>query len=124
MLRCLAILLLLTAFTAQTFHQAVIVLGYYVNTAAFEARCVNKQAPQMKCKGKCQMAKKLQEEEKNDRQAPQRRMEQQTETLSAEHFFAVVHPRPFSINRLFHPVTCEGLPAPPAPAIFHPPSLV
>jgi hypothetical protein len=122
MLRCLAILLLLTAFTAQTFHQAVIVLDYYVNTAAFAARCVNKQAPQMKCKGKCQMAKKLQEEEKKDQQAPERRMEQPTQTLSAEHFFAASQPPLYVLKRLSHPVTREALPMAPAPAIFHPPA--
>lgn len=124
MLRFLAILLLLTAFAAQTFHRAVIVLDYYVNTAAFEAKCVNKQVPQMKCKGKCQVAKKLQEEEKKEQQAPERRLENKTETLWAEHNFAGVQPPSFSIKRLSQPVTRDELPAPPVPAVFHPPAQV
>ena len=122
MLRILSILLLLTAFAAQTFQQAVIVLDYYVNTAAFAARCVNKEAPQMKCKGKCQMVKKLQEEQKKDQQVPERRLENKTETLLADHFFAVPQPSLYVLKRLSHPVTRQGLPTPPPPAIFHPPA--
>jgi hypothetical protein len=49
-------------------NRAVIVGGYY--TAAYAKACENKARPEMKCGGRCQMMKKLKDEEKNEQQAP------------------------------------------------------
>lgn len=41
----------------------------------------------MHCNGKCQMMKKLQEEEKKDSQAPERKSEYKADVLSSRSFF-------------------------------------
>ncbi len=57
---------MLAAFAAQTFSMCLIVPDYYSNKTAFVKKCENKARPQLLCKGKCQMLKKLKEEEKKD----------------------------------------------------------
>ncbi|HEY1114372.1 MAG TPA: hypothetical protein VGE66_12455 [Chitinophagaceae bacterium] len=124
MLRRLTILVLLVAFAAQTFQQAAIVLDYYVRTAAYEKACVNKARPQLRCKGKCQMAKKMAEEEQKSQQAPQMKLEKPGETLSSESFFTLAPlPVPASLP-LHYPVLNAGAPVAQTHAIFHPPALV
>jgi len=46
---------MLGVFFAQTFSNAVIVAGYYVNTGAYAKNCENKDKPWMHCNGKYQM---------------------------------------------------------------------
>ena len=58
-------------------------LDYYTNTAAFAKNCVNKSRPKMHCNGKCQMMKKLLEEEKKDQQMPERKFEKKIEIICA-----------------------------------------
>jgi hypothetical protein len=80
-------ILLLLAFAIQTFSGGFVVLNYYTNTAAFAKNCVNKAKPKMHCNGKCQMMKKMQEEEKKDQQLPERKFENKIEVLSSKSFF-------------------------------------
>ncbi|MEY2916790.1 MAG: hypothetical protein RIS73_504 [Bacteroidota bacterium] len=81
-------ILLLLAFAIQTFSGGFVVLNYYTNTAAFAKNCVNKAKPKMHCNGKCQMMKKLkEEEEKKDQQLPERKVENKIEVLSSKSFF-------------------------------------
>jgi hypothetical protein len=81
-------ILLLLAFAIQTFSGGFVVLNYYTNTAAFAKNCVNKARPKMHCNGKCQMMKKLkEEEEKKDQQLPERKVENKIEVLSSKSFF-------------------------------------
>jgi hypothetical protein len=124
MFRFVAILLLLGAFTAQTFYQAVMVLDYYLRTAAYEKVCENKARPELHCKGKCQVARKLKEEEKKDRQAPLRKLEQKADTLSSETFFMVASLLSLPALRHPYPVLNTGAPPAQAYAIFHPPALI
>ncbi len=79
----------LLIFAANVFNRAVIVFDYYANTTSFAKSCENKARPMMHCNGKCQMMKKLQEEEKKDQQSPERKSENKAETtLSTKSFFA------------------------------------
>lgn len=80
-------ILLLLAFAIQTFSDGIVLLNYYTNTAAFAKNCVNKARPKMHCNGKCQMMKKMQEEEKKDQQIPERKFENKIEVLSSKSFF-------------------------------------
>lgn len=86
MLRHLTAILFFLAFAAQTFNSAVVVLDYYGNTAAYAQNCENKAKPAMQCKGKCQMMKKLQQEEEKNRQMPERKSENKVEILFASSF--------------------------------------
>lgn len=69
------------------FCKAAIVLNYYTNTTAFAKKCENKASPQMHCNGKCQMMKKLKQEEKKDGEDPERKIENKNEVLSCRSFF-------------------------------------
>jgi hypothetical protein len=90
MLRHLFTILLLASFSAQTFQQALILLDYTVNTSAFAKNCENKERPVLKCKGKCQMMKKIQEEEEKNQQNPERKLENKSEVvLSSKSFYPV-----------------------------------
>ena len=81
MLKQIATFLLLTAFAVQTFNRAVIVFNYYTNTASFAKNCENKAKPMLHCNGRCQMLKKLKQEENKDKQNPERRSENKDEVL-------------------------------------------
>ncbi len=87
MFKPVAAILLIIAFIAQTFSGGLVMLNYYTNTAAFAKNCENKARPKMHCNGKCQMMKKLKQEEKQDQQNPERKLENKTEVLSSKSFY-------------------------------------
>ena len=74
------------AFLGQTFNRAVIVSSSYTNSAAYAKNCVNKAKPMLHCNGKCQMLKKMKQEENNDKQNPERRGNPD-EVLSSKSYF-------------------------------------
>lgn len=124
MFRYITAIFLLAAFAAQTFQQGLIVLGYYTNTASFARNCENKARPMMHCNGKCQMMKKLREEEKKGEQAPERKLVNNAEVLSSRSYFAVL---PLPVRQLLTPVRSSCvyfLPQSDPPCIFHPPAIV
>ena len=81
--------LLILAFTASTFCRTVIVLDYYANTTAYAKACINTARLAMHCNGKCQMMKKLDQEEKNDQDNLERKSENKNEIQPANSFFTV-----------------------------------
>lgn len=124
MFRYIIVILLLSAFAAQTFEQGFIVLSYYTNASLFARNCENKARPKMHCNGKCQMMKKLQEEEKKSQQVPERKLVNKVEVLSSKTYFAVlpapgVHPLS-SFNNAYAPFFPQDY----AACIFHPPATV
>jgi hypothetical protein len=72
--RRLTAFIFIAAFLAQTFSRSFIIADYYADTAKYARNCVNKAKPKMNCNGKCQMMKKLQEEEKKDQENPDRKL--------------------------------------------------
>lgn len=63
-----ATILLMFLLLVQTFSKGVWELNYQLNKAyVTENLCVNKSRPQLHCNGKCQLAKKLAEEENNSK---------------------------------------------------------
>ncbi|HTL10240.1 MAG TPA: hypothetical protein VL307_18325 [Chitinophagaceae bacterium] len=99
-------------------------LDYYTNTAAFAKNCENKARPMMHCNGKCQMMKKLKEEEKKEQQAPERKNSHKIEIVSSKSFFTSFVFADFStlqpIFSFYHFPFSTGF----YPDIFHPPGLV
>ncbi len=67
--QCSAVVLLVS-FMAQVLSSPFIVFDYYVNTAAYEKKCINKAKPELHCNGKCQMAKELKQQEEREQQHP------------------------------------------------------
>lgn len=99
---------LFAAFILQCFSKNLIVADYYLNTGAYAKNCVNKSKPQLRCKGKCQMMKKLREEQKREEQQSERKYENKSEDpLSSNSFFASFTD-PFilvSISQNIYPLT-------------------
>ena len=87
MFKQVAAIFLIIAFTTQTFSGGFVMLNYYSNTAAFAKNCENKARPKMHCNGKCQMMKKLQQEEKQDQQNSERKSENKIDILSSKSFY-------------------------------------
>lgn len=122
----LAALIFLAAFLTQTFSKAFVFADYYTNTAAYAKKCINKTKPALKCHGKCQMMKKLAQEEKQDEENPERKAESKNEVLlSSKSFFAVVTlpatELVSSVKLISHP---DGKSTDRYCEIFHPPQLV
>jgi len=120
MLRQIAATILLLAFSVQTFSNPLIMLGYYANTAAYAKNCENKARPKMHCNGKCQLMKKMQQEEKKDQQYPERKTEGKAEVLSSKSFFASLVIPVLILKELFvNPQTDR--PVDRTLSVFHPP---
>ena len=115
-----ATILLLLAFAAQIFSKAFIVAGYYANTAAYAKNCENKAMPKMHCNGKCQMMKKLKQEENKDKQNPERKLDSKDEVLSSKSFYALV-PFKFIPLKKEYPSLSTGSAIEMPRSIFHPP---
>ncbi|MGG9964774.1 hypothetical protein [Ferruginibacter sp. SUN106] len=121
MFKQIAAIFLIIAFTAQTFSGGFVMLNYYSNTAAFAKNCENKARPKMHCNGKCQMMKKLQQEEKQDQQNPERKSDNKIEVLSSKSFF-------YSTTTIFSVIAFKAVPVEKdypikdiAYSFFHPP---
>ena len=76
----------------QTFYRAIIVFDYKTHTEFYAKKCENKAKPKLKCNGKCQMMKKLKQEDKKDRENPDRKAENKNEisVLSSRSFIASI----------------------------------
>jgi hypothetical protein len=72
--QCAAFLLLL-ALLGQTFSSGVIVADFYANQDAIARNlCVNRDKPQMHCNGRCQLCKRLAQDNNNqDKNTPERK---------------------------------------------------
>ena len=122
MFRFSVILVLLVAFTAQSFQRSLIMLQYYSNTAAFAEKCENKARPQMQCHGKCQMVKKIAAAEKQQQQTPDKNLNNKVETLSfASYFCTAPSITSATITASFPPYSC-GAAVDLAYPVFHPPA--
>lgn len=81
MVKQITVIVLLCAFAIQSFNRTVIVVNYYTNTNSFAKNCINKAKPKLHCNGKCQLIKKLKQEENKDKQNPERRNDNKDEVL-------------------------------------------
>ncbi len=116
--------ILIMAFLGQTFNQGFYHLGYLINKADYEKNCVNKARPMLHCNGKCQLMKKIAEEEKKQRRdAPELKLAKSEVISSRSSFLLGIDNLDFA-NRPFYPVfnnrTTVDMPA----RVFHPPALV
>jgi len=92
MFRKITATILLMAFISQTFASPFIMLDYFVNTAAYAKNCINKAKPKLQCKGKCQVMKKMQEEEQKEQQNSGRKADVKVQVLSSKSFFCNIQP--------------------------------
>ncbi|MBZ4192594.1 hypothetical protein [Niabella beijingensis] len=124
MQKIIAVILFL-AFVGQSFSQGIFYLDYLVQKKAYMERCVNKARPKMHCDGKCQLMKKIEEQEKKERgQAPELKLAAKAEVLSSRNAFLLsLEVLPQKENRQFFAAD-SNVPVNYASAIFHPPSTI
>lgn len=115
-------LVLLIAFMVQAFSKIFIVIDYNINTAAYEAKCINKANLTLKCKGKCQMMKAIEHESQKEQQYPDRRGENKYDiTISDQNYFPNTHQKiNFSTDFIF-PEYQPDMIREATLSIFHPP---
>lgn len=75
MLKLIATRILLLAFAVQTFYSGGLIAHYYLNSTQYLQNCVNKAKPVLRCSGKCQLAKKMQQQPGNGNAVPERKAE-------------------------------------------------
>jgi hypothetical protein len=124
MLRYITAIFLLGAFDAQTFDKAVMMLDYYANRAVFAKNCENKAIPNLHCNGKCQMMKKIKEEQKRDQQNPERKAEHKDQVSSSKSFFATLQINGPDCLKCLDSIYFPALPIDRSFSIFHPPATV
>jgi hypothetical protein len=61
------------AFLGQLFSREIIEAGFYMNRSAYLSSCENRDRPIISCGGKCQLIKQLKQEDRKDRENPERR---------------------------------------------------
>ena len=124
MYRQLLAAVLMLAFTVQTFNQGLIVFGFYANQDAIANKlCVNKAKPKMLCHGKCQLMKKLQEEEKKDKENSERKIDNKSEIFFINDAYASVNYETVYNTGSNFPLYNEPLINIYLIDIFHPPQL-
>jgi hypothetical protein len=116
-------IILVCALLMQSFYTPFLVADYYINTTAYKKNCINKAKAWLHCNGKCQLMKKLRQEEKKNEENPERKSENKNEIiLSTKSFFATV-----PVHHLIQTKSKQLLPASDGKsmdrsfAIFHPP---
>lgn len=122
MYKRIVVLVLLVAFAMQSFQKSLIILDYYANTSIFAQNCVNKDRPELKCKGKCQMLKKLQAEEKKARQQPEQKGENKIELQYPLQTASLYTPQFSAVTSIYQTLAVTP-PTDLSLAIFHPPAL-
>ena len=110
-------------FFIQTFSKVLIVTDYYIHQDVYAQTCENKNKPQMHCNGQCHMRKQLQQAEKKEQKAPERKAEGKSEMpfFSADLFAGI-----YSLNSVEgmlcrFPPLCIGHSIRCAFSIFRPP---
>ena len=123
MFKQLTAFIFLLVFGFQTFSKAFIVVDYLTNTSSYAKNCENKARPKMHCNGKCQMMKKLQQQEKKDQQNAERRGEKKDQSpLSSESFTASI-PFPGTETAKIFYTTLNGVKLLKIPrSLFRPPT--
>jgi len=123
MLKQIAVILLLTAFIGQTFNRSLLFMSYYASPTAFAEKCINKARPMMHCNGKCQVMKKIQEEERKEKEDLERKAENKAEYFSSRAIAEIPAPTASGqTKKAFAPFLIHK-PVDKAYALFHPPAI-
>ncbi len=115
----------LLSFIAQIFGSTIVLAKYYSNKAPFIKNCINKNKPQLKCNGKCQMMKKMAEEEQKEKDDLEKKSGLKISVLSTKSFFnnKVADAIAINSNLSYHQFQVQST-TDRSFSVFHPPSLV
>lgn len=122
-MKFLVVPILLLAMFLQTFNRAFFVADYFINKDSFFAKCENKNRPQLKCHGKCQLMKKIREAENKDSENPERKSENKNETVYSSRSYFTNASSLFFFQNNFSKIVAytSGNPIDRTFDIFHPP---
>jgi len=122
MLKQCSVILLLLAFMATTFSRAVIVVDFYANQDEIaKTLCENRDKPMKHCCGKCQLRKRLVHQDNQDKNNPERRIENRNEVLFMGERSAFLS-SPFRVTGILpYSLIPAQTPVDRASAVFHPP---
>ena len=124
MWRFIAAVFFLVSFLIQIFSTNLLVVNFYANQKNIASTlCVNKNKPEMKCCGKCQLTKKLKQEENKDKQNPGRKLENKEEVISSIFFFSTIELSWKIVERVY-PSYKEDFFYLRSYTFFHPPRMV
>lgn len=113
----------LIAFSAQIFSKAVIVVNFYANQAYIaKTLCINKADPKMRCCGRCQLSKRLKQEDNKERQNPNLKIEKGNEVISSKSFFASYQFQEVNAGVDVYPDYKAHKLVDRSQAVFHPPT--
>ena len=125
MLKQLTAAILIIAFFTGSFSKELLLADYYMHTAPYAKKCINKARPQMHCNGKCQVMKKMQEEEKNENNNKERTERLQNLTISSRSFFPSMPPPKELSNHFATYIPFDQKETSAMPRThFHPPSFI
>ena len=119
--KCTAFFLLL-AFAASTFSRAVIVVDFYANQDYIaKTLCENRDKPMAHCCGRCQLRKRLANQDKQDKNSPERETNNREVLFFHETSQAIALPV-VSCTQLAYRPYASGRPVDQAVGVFHPPA--
>lgn len=123
MLKQCSVIILLLAFMVMTFSRTIIVVDFYTNQDYIAKNlCENRDKPIMHCGGKCQLRKRLTNQENQEKTNPERRIENRNEALFMEEHSASLSV-PFRIEDVLpYSLTSPEATTDRPQSIFHPPS--
>ena len=84
-------LFFLLIFLALQLGKVIIVADYYTNTNKYAKNCINKARPQLHCNGKCQMMKKIREQEKKEKEEAEKKSENKIDKIICQFTFSEAH---------------------------------
>lgn len=115
--------ILLLALICQSFSKMIIVVDFYANQDLIaRTLCINRLNTAIHCCGKCQLNKRMKQEEHRESESPERRSDHGYEVMSSRSYYLthIVCIRWF-VSLPYSP-GFEGMPIDMPPTHFHPPS--
>lgn len=117
-------LFILLAVIVQVFNRCIIIADYYINTSTYIQNCVNKKVACMHCNGKCQLNKKLKQQENSDKQNQERKADNKSSPLSSKSWFANSLFRYINSAQISYPEFICGKTEIRPRLFFHPPDFL
>lgn len=123
MLRQCTAFLLLLAFAVSTFSRVAIVVDFYANQNYIAQNlCENRDKPMMHCCGRCQLRKRLAQQDAQDKNAPERKVDNKQEVLFHEDLSKLnAEPLYSTVEREYASLSIVS-PVDRSLEIFHPPA--
>lgn len=112
---------MLFVFVMQSFNNVIIVSDYYLNTSKYIAQCVNKADISMHCNGKCQMEKKIRQEDKKRGNAPENKIDSFNNFYCLGQHAFTLSPATFDLDKKDFPLLPEPKTIDRPHSIFKPP---